>query len=146
MPVLASKGTTPVVERLFDCGSWDAFPVGKNGWTASVVDCDGEVPRSRRPWAESLRYTTNQGTTIGGGGIAGITATAPLTAIASGGIVNIGYDALLFIIALLDALPGPYDKDEDALDPMIGNLSVGDWYLTSTAHVSLPYGVPKKIQ
>lgn len=37
----------------------------------------------------------------------------------------------------------PYNSDDAAL---LGGLSVGDWYLSGSAHESLPYGVPKRIQ
>ena len=141
MPILATKGTSPELTRFFDCGQWDAMPAGKNGWTAVRVDCDGELPRSRRPWAEGIRYPPNS-SGGSGGGLAGVTATAPLIATTTAGIANISYDALLLATDLLDALPGPYDSDEDAVT---GGLAVGDWYLTGAAHVAAPGGMPKKV-
>lgn len=86
MPVRATKGTLPTLDRWFDCAQWDAMPVDKNGWAVVVVDCVGELPWSRRPWAEAVKYPP---TSFSGSGNVTIEGDAPIFVSNNNGIVQI---------------------------------------------------------
>ena len=148
MPVRMQKTTLGVlVDRWADCSAWDALPSpGKDGWTLITLDCQGEIPRSRRPWAESLSYSPNASVTGVGGGLAAIQATSPLTAVTSGGIATISINLILALketIAALKAAGNEYVSDEDAV---LDGLVSGDPYVAATGHYSLKPGTLTSVE
>ena len=86
MPVRATKGTLPLIDRWFDCAQWDAMPADKNGWAVVVVDCVGEQPWSRRPWAEAVKYPP---TSRSGGGSVTVEGDAPIFVTNNNGIIKV---------------------------------------------------------